>query len=340
MSKVVAMGEMMIRFMPPNNLRFEQATNFDIYYGGDESIVAVSLARFGIDTAYVTKLPENIFGQMALNYLRMQGVNTDYIVRGGERIGLNFYENGAAVRPSRVIYDRAHSSIAEARESDFDFDMIFKGAEWFHVSGITPAISKGMSRITEMAMKKAKENGLTVSFDFNYRRKLWTIEEAQKVLMNLMKYTDVFIGSKSDAELMLGYSPDEIDFDANMDNVKDMIPVYNKLKEMYGFRLMASTIRKSYSASDNGWSAFIYDGSRMYTSRRYDIHLVDRGGGGAAFSGGLIYGLMTGKQLAEILEFAASASALKQTIIGDFNFVTLSEVVELSNGDLSGRVQR
>jgi 2-dehydro-3-deoxygluconokinase len=340
MSEVVTMGEMMIRFMPPNNLRFEQATGFDIYYGGDESIVAVSLARFGVDTAYVTKLPDNVFGQMALNYLRMQGVNTDYITHGGERLGLNFYENGAAVRPPRVIYDRAHSAIAEAVEADFDFNNIFKNVKWFHISGITPAISKTMAKITAKAMRTAKESGLTVSFDFNYRKKLWTIEEAQIVLSDLMQYTDIFIGSKSDAELMLGYRPQDIDFDFNPVNPEDMVAVYSKLKDKYHLKLIASTLRESHSASDNGWSALIYDGTKMYTSRKYEIHLIDRGGGGAAFSGGLIFGLVTGKKLPETLEFATAASALKQTITGDFNLVTKDEVIELAAGNLTGKVQR
>lgn len=340
MSKVVTMGEMMLRLMPSNNLRIEQAPAFDAIYGGDESIVAVSLARFGIESAYVTKLPDNPLGRGALNSLRSHGVNTDFIVTGGERLGLNFYENGASIRPSKVIYDRRHSSIAEANPADFDFDKIFTGARWFHVSGITPALSDNTSAITEAAMSAAKRHGVTVSVDLNYRRKLWSPEKARKVMTGLMQYVDVCIGNEEDAEITLGFKPANTDVfkgEINLEGYKD---VFKQMKERFGFKVVASTLRESYSASDNGWSALVYDGQEFHHSRKYEIHLVDRGGGGASFAAGIIYGLIEGKSLAETTEFAVAASALKQTILGDFNLVTVDEVIQLMKGDTSGRVQR
>ena len=336
----MTLGEMMLRLMPSNNLRIEQAASFDAIYGGDESIVAVSLARFDIPTAYVTKLPDNPVGRAALNHLRSHGVNADFICTGGERLGLNFYENGASVRPSKVIYDRKHSAIAEAELSDFDFDKIFENAEWFHVSGITPALSDKAAALTEAAMRTAKKHGLTVSVDLNYRRKLWSPEKARKVMTGLMAYVDVCIGNEEDADITLGFKPANTDVfrgEINLDGYKE---VFKQMKAQFGFKVIATTLRESYSASDNGWSALVYDGDVFYHSRKYDIHLVDRGGGGASFAAGLIYGLLTGKTLQETAEFAVAASALKQTILGDFNLVTVDEVMQLAKGDASGRVQR
>jgi 2-dehydro-3-deoxygluconokinase len=340
MGRVVTLGEMMLRLMPSNNLRIEQAASFEAIYGGDESIVAVSLARFGIESAYVTKLPDNPLGRGALNSLRSHGVNTDFVTLGGDRLGLNFYENGASIRPSKVIYDRRNSAIAEATPDDFDFDNIFSGASWFHVSGITPALSENCAAITKAAMSTAKKNGVTVSVDLNYRRKLWSPEKARKVMTDLMQYVDVCIGNEEDAEITLGFKPENTDVfkgEINLDGYKN---VFQQLKERFGFKMIASTLRESYSASDNGWSALVFDGQEFYHSRKYDIHLVDRGGGGASFAAGLIYGAIKGKSLADITEFAVAASALKQTILGDFNLVTVDEVMQLMNGDISGRVQR
>jgi len=340
MDKVVAMGEMMMRLMPPNNLRFEQATCFDVYYGGDESIVAASLARFGIDTWYVTKLPKNVFGDIAISQLRMHGVHTDFIARGGERMGLNFYENGAAMRPSKVVYDRAHSAISQAERKDFDFGAIFEGARWFHVSGITPALSQGMEEITLAAMQKAREIGVTVSLDLNYRAKLWSREKARSVISRLVQYVDVCIGNEEDTDITLGFHPEGTDVAKGKLNVQGYKDMFRRMKERFGFRTIAATLRESKSASDNGWSVILYDGSDFCVSRRYDIHLVDRGGGGAAFSAGVIYGVLKGMSLQDIAEFAGAASALKQTIMGDFNLVTLQEVEAVLHGDTSGRVQR
>lgn len=340
MGKVVTLGEMMIRLMPPGNLRIEQTGSFDAYYGGDESIVAVSLARWGLESQYLTKLPQNILGDTALSLLRAQNVDTSGIARGGERLGLNFYESGASMRPSKVVYDRKHSAISEADPSDFDFDHIFEDADWFHVSGITPALSDKAAILTAKAMEAAKRKGATVSVDLNYRRKLWSPEKARAVMTDLMQYVDVLIGNEEDAAISLGFAPEGTDVYKGELNIEGYKSVFAQLKEAFGFRYVASTLRESFSASDNGWSALVYDGTEFYRSKRYDIHLVDRGGGGASFAAGLIYGLSTGKSLPETVEFAVAASALKQTIVGDFNLSTLEDVENLAKGDSSGRVQR
>ena len=340
MGSVITLGEMMLRLMPSNNLRFEQATSFEAFYGGDESIVAVSLARFGLKSAYVTKLPDNPLGRAALNSLRNHGVNTDFIVFGGDRLGLNFYENGVSVRSSKVVYDRKHSAIAEAVPSDFDFEKIFTTASWFHVSGITPALSDSATEITEKAMSVAKKHGVTISVDLNYRRKLWSPEKARKVMTGLMQYVDVCIGNEEDAEITLGFKPKNTDVykgEINLDGYKE---IFKQMKDHFGFKVIASTLRESISASDNGWSALVYDGKEFCHSTKYNIHLVDRGGGGASFAAGLIYGLLQKNPLHETTEFAVAASALKQTILGDFNLVSVEEITQLMKGDASGRVQR
>ena len=338
--RVVTMGEMMIRFMPKNNLRFEQAHEFEVYYGGDESIVAVSLAKFGLDARYVTKLPNNPFGQIAVNKLREQGIDTSFIVFGGERMGLNFYENGASVRASKVVYDRKYSAISEALPSEFDFDGIFKDVDWFHVAGITPAISDRAAVLVEEALKAAKKNGVTISVDLNYRSKLWSPQMAQSVMIPLMKYVDVCIGNEEDAEKVLGFKPENTDITKGELDIEAYKNVFKRLKDRFGFKYIGSTLRESYSASDNGWSALIYDGREFYHSKKYNIHLVDRGGGGASFAAGMIYGILNNLSLADTCEFATAASALKQTIVGDFNLATLDEVKFLMGGDASGRVQR
>lgn len=338
--RVVTMGEMMIRFMPKGNLRFEQADEFDVFYGGDESIVAVSLARFGLDSRYITKLPENPFGDIALAKLRQQNVDTSCIARGGERLGLNFYESGVSMRPSNVVYDRKHSAISEALPEDFDFDRIFCDADWFHVAGITPAISDRAAELVKQAMMSAHKHGVTVSVDLNYRSKLWSPEKAQSVMVPLMKYVDVCIGNEEDAEKVLGFKPENTDVYQGTLDVDGYKEVFRQLKEKFGFKYIGSTLRESYSASDNGWSALLYDGEEFYHTRKYDIRLVDRGGGGASFAAGMIYGILNGFDLKKTGEFAVAASALKQTIAGDYNLTTLKEVYALMGGDTSGRVQR
>ncbi|NLM14186.1 MAG: sugar kinase [Epulopiscium sp.] len=338
--KIVTMGEIMLRLSTPGYLKFEQANSFDVVYGGGEANVAVSVANYGLDAYFVTKLPNNPIGQSAVNSLRQFGVHTDYIVRGGDRIGIYYLETGASMRPSKVVYDRAHSAIAEADVSDFDFDKIFEGADWFHFSGITPAISDKAAELTEAALKAAKKHGVTVSVDLNYRKKLWTPEKAQKVMTNLMQYVDVCIGNEEDAEKVLGFKPGETDVTKGELELEGYKTIFKAMKEKFGFKYVATTLRESYSASDNGWSALIYDGNEFYRSRKYDIRIVDRVGGGDSFAGGLIYGLVTGQNFKDALEFAVAASALKHTIPGDFNHATLDEVMTLVKGDASGRVQR
>lgn len=340
MKKVVTLGEIMLRLSTPRYERFVQANSFDIVYGGGEANVCVSLSNYGLDSYFVTKLPENELGQAAVNHLRRFGVNTDYIARGGNRIGIYFLETGVSMRPSKVIYDRANSSIAEADVSDFDFDEIFKDADWFHFTGITPALSPKAAKLTEEALKAAKKHGVTVSVDLNYRKNLWTPEEAQKVMTNLMQYVDVCIGNEEDAELTLGFKPGNTDVTSGKLELEGYKDIFKQMKDKFGFKYVASSLRESYSASDNGWSACIYDGNEFYHSRKYDIRIVDRVGGGDSFASGLIYGLLSGKNFKDALEFAVAASALKHTIHGDFNMVTIEEVERLLKGDASGRVQR
>jgi len=340
MKKVVTLGEIMLRLSTPRFERFVQAESFDVVYGGGEANVAVSLANFGLDAHFVSKLPDNEIGQAAINHLRRFGVNTDNILRGGERIGIYYLESGASMRPSKVIYDRAYSAIAEADVSDFDFDEIFKDTEWFHFSGITPAISEKAALLTEEALKAAKKHNAVVSVDLNFRKKLWTPEKAQKVMTNLMQYVDVCIGNEEDAELTLGFKPGKTDVTTGDLELEGYKNIFKQMVDKFKFKYVISSLRESYSASDNGWSACIYDGNEFYQSRKYDIRIVDRVGSGDSFAAGIIYRLLTGKDFKEALEFGVAASALKHTIHGDFNMVTVKEAEQLVKGDASGRVQR
>lgn len=338
--KVITMGEIMLRLATPDYQRFTQAESFDVVYGGGEANVAVSLANYGLDAYFVSKLPKHEIGQSAVNSLRKYGVKTDYIARGGDRVGIYFLEAGASMRPSKVIYDRANSAIAEADINDFDFDEIFKDAHWFHFTGITPALGEKAAKLTEEALKAAKRHGVTVSVDLNYRKKLWSPNEAQKVMTNLMQYVDVCVGNEEDAEKVLGFKPGETDVTKGELEIEGYKDIFKQMKEKFNFKYVITTLRESHSASDNGWSALIYDGNEFYHSRKYDIRIVDRVGGGDSFAGGLIYGLITGKDFKQALEFAVGASALKHTIIGDYNLVSVEEVETLIKGDTSGRVQR
>ena len=340
MSKIITLGEIMLRLSPEGQTRFVQADSFDVIYGGGEANVAVSCANYGHDAYFVTKLPTHEIGQSAINALRRYGVHTDYIVRGGQRIGIYFCETGASVRPGKVIYDRAHSAIAEADAREFDFDAIMSGADWFHWSGITPAISPQAAEITRKACEAAKRQGVTVSVDLNYRKKLWTPQEAQAVMKPLMNYVDVCIGNEEDAELCLGFKPDA-DVTAGQTDAAGYEAIFRSMAQTFGFKYVISTLRESFSASHNGWKALIFDGQTFYTSRRYDLlPIIDRVGGGDSFSGGIIHGLLTKSSPAEALEFAVAASALKHTVTGDFNLVSAAEVETLAGGDASGRVQR
>ena len=340
MGKIVTLGEIMLRLSTPGHSRLIQSDSFDVVYGGGEANVAVSCANYGHEAYFVTKLPKHEIGQAAVNALRRFGVHTDYITRGGDRIGIYYLESGSAMRPSKVIYDRAHSSIAEAEAVDFDFDTIMKGADWFHWSGITPAISDKAAVLTRLACEAAKRHGVMVSVDLNFRKKLWSSEKAQSVMRPLMQYVDVCIGNEEDAELCLGFKP-EANVEAGQTDAEGYKGIFRQMAEEFGFKYVISTLRESYSASHNGWKGMIYDGKEFYVSRHYDIApIVDRVGGGDSFSGGIIHGLLTQKTQAEALEFAVAASALKHTIPGDFNMVSTTEVEALASGDASGRVQR
>ena len=334
------MGEIMLRLSTPGYKRFVQSESFDVVYGGGEANVAVSLANYGLEPYFVSKLPLNPIGDSAVNSLRRFGVNTDYIARGGERVGIYYLETGASMRPSKVVYDRAHSSISEATIEDFDFDAIFEGAEWFHFSGITPALSKEAAVLTEKALIAAKKHNVTVSVDLNYRKKLWSEAEAKAVMTKLMAYVDVCIGNEEDAEKVLGFKPGETDVTTGALELDGYKSIFKQMQETFNFKYVVSTLRESYSASDNGWSALIYDGNSFYHSKKYDLRIVDRVGGGDSFAAGLIYGLISEKTFDQALEFAVAASALKHTISGDFNLVTVDEVETLVGGDASGRVQR
>ena len=338
--KIVTFGEIMLRLSTPGNKRFIQSDSFDVVYGGGEANVAVSCANYGHEAYFVTKLPAHEIGQSAVNALRRFGVKTDYITRGGDRVGIYYLETGASMRPSKVIYDRAHSAMAEAEPGDFDFDAIMEGAQWFHWSGITPAISDKAAELTRLACEAAKRHGVTVSVDLNFRKKLWTKEKAQSVMRPLMQYVDVCIGNEEDAELCLGSKP-EASVEEGVTDAEGYKGIFRQMADTFGFKYVVSTLRESLSASHNGWKAMIYDGREFYESRHYDIFpIIDRVGGGDSFSGGIIHGLLTKKTQAEALEFAVAASALKHTINGDFNMVSAEEVESLAAGNGSGRVQR
>ena len=341
MAKVVTMGEIMLRLSSEGNTRFVQCQQFDACYGGGEANVAVSLANYGHEAHFVSKVPSHEIGQCAVNALRRYGVHTDYVARGGERLGIYYLETGASMRPSKVIYDRAGSAIAEANPEDFDFDAIMEGADWFHWSGITPAISDKSAELTRLACEAAKRHGVTVSVDLNFRKKLWTSEKAISIMRPLMQYVDVCIGNEEDAELCLGFKPDA-DVEGGKTDASGYEGIFKQMKEEFGFKYVVSTLRESFSATHNGWKALIYNGKEFYQSKRYDVNpIIDRVGGGDSFSGGLIHGLLTYPQdQGKALEFAVAASALKHTIPGDFNLVDKKEVEALAGGDASGRVQR
>ncbi len=340
MAKIVTLGEIMLRLSPEGNDRFIQSDTFRIIPGGGEANVAVSAANYGHDAYFVTKLPKHEIGQIAVNALRRYGVHTDYICRGGNRVGLYYAETGASMRPSKVIYDRSDSAIAEADPSDFDFDKIMEGASWFHWSGITPAISDKAAELTKLACEAAKRHGVTVSVDLNFRKKLWTSEKAISVMRPLMKYVDVCIGNEEDAQLCLGFKPNA-DVEGGKTDAEGYYGIFKGMMKEFGFKYVVSTLRESLSATHNGWKALIYNGEEFYQSKHYDIMpIIDRVGGGDSFAGGLIHGLLTKDTQGEALEFAVAASALKHTIPGDFNMVSIEEVNSLAGGNANGRVQR
>lgn len=340
MSKIVTFGEIMLRLAPNGYYRFFQNDQLQATFGGGEANVAVSLANFGMDVSYVTKLPMHAIGQGAVDELRSFGVDTADIVRGGDRIGIYYLEKGASQRGSVCIYDRAHSAIQEAKPSDFDWDRIFEGTEWFHFTGITPALGTNLVEICRQACQAAKKRGIIISCDLNYRGKLWTKEQAKNVMTDLCKYVDICIANEEDAKDVFGIAAESTDIYGGKLNKNGYKLVAKQLKEKFNFEKVAITLRTSLSASDNDWAGLLYDGKEFYFSKEYHLHIVDRVGGGDSFSAGLIYSLMSGKSTQEAIEFAVAASALKHSIEGDFNRVSVAEVEKLAGGDGSGRVQR
>ena len=337
--RVITFGEIMLRLAPEGYYRFVQANSFGATYGGGEANVAVSLANFGIDTAFVTKLPAHEIGQAAVNELRKFGVDTSRIVRGGNRIGIYFLEKGASQRPSKVIYDRAHSAIAEASPEDFDWNEIFQNAAWFHFTGITPALNDTLAAICLDACKKAKELGLTVSCDLNYRNKLWSREKAGQVMSELCKYVDVCIANEEDAADVFGIRAANTDVTKGAVSHEGYKDVAKQLAGRFGFSKVAITLRESLSASDNNWAAMLYDGTEFYFSKKYAVHIVDRVGGGDSFASGFIYGLMELGDAQLAVEYGAAHGALAMTTPGDTSFASLAEVKKLVGGS-SARVDR
>ena len=338
--KVITFGEVMLRLATPDYLRFGQANQLNATFGGGEANVSVSLANYGVATSFMTRLPQNDIARACVMELRGYGVDTSDIIYGGDRMGIYFLETGAVARASQVIYDRAHSAIAEIQPGMIDWEAVFRDACWFHWTGITPAISDSAARLTALACRAAKRHGVTVSCDLNFRRKLWTAEKAQSVMRPLMEYVDVCIGNEEDAELCLGFKPDS-DVTGGRTDAQGYKAIFKAMAGEFGFKYVASTLRESLSASHNGWKAMIFDGGRFYESRRYDIlPIVDRVGGGDSFAAALIHGLLTKTSQDEALEFAVAASALKHTIDGDVNLVSENEVEALARGNASGRVQR
>jgi 2-dehydro-3-deoxygluconokinase len=347
MSRVVTLGEVMLRLKSPQWERLFQTPLLEATFGGGEANVAVSLARFGLNAAFVTVLPRNQLGEAAIGELRRHGVDTSRIVRGGERLGIYFLETGANQRPSVVVYDRSHSSIAETSPDTFNWDTVFDDADWFHISGITPALSQNAADLSIQAVQAAKKRGLTVSCDYNYRGKLWQYgKSAPEVMSELVSYVDVGIANEEDCQLSLGIDIEDEDYQQMGMQEQQEFAHYEALcrkvlKVFPNLKYQVMTLRESYSASHNGWSACLFNGREFFTSIRYELtHIVDRVGGGDSFAAGLIYGLVTGMGEEAALNFAAAASALKHSIPGDLNLVTLSEVQRLVSGHASGRVQR
>ncbi len=346
MKKVVTFGEIMLRLAPQGFLRFSQASSFDVVYGGGESNVAVSLANYGIPVEFVTRLPKNDIGECAFMEMRKRGVGTNHIIYGGDRLGIYFLETGAVARGSKVVYDRAHSAMAEIEAGMIDWKSIFEGVELFHWTGITPAISQGAADACLEAVKIASELGVTISTDLNYRAKLWKYGvDSEAIMTELTSYCDIILGNEEDAEKHFGIKPEglditkqghEVNADAFLSVCKQMMKKFPKAKKVI------TTLRGSISASHNTWAGVMYDGKTMYSTKQYQItNIVDRVGGGDSFMGGLIYGLLTyGDDNQKALDFAVASSCLKHTIKGDANLVKVEEVEKLLSGDGSGRVSR
>lgn len=334
--KAVTFGEMLLRLSPEGHRRFLQADSFDAVYGGAEANTAVSLAQFGCETKFITKLPAHEIGQAAVNTLRQYGVDTSEILRGGDRIGIYFLEKGAAQRPSKVIYDRAGSSLAAASAAEFDWEGLLAGADFFHITGITPALSAECTKASLEAVKTAKRLGVTVSCDINFRRKLWDKETAGKVMAEILQYTDIYIGGRDQAEELFGIPTNARD-DSDYGAYK---AVAEKLKERFGFKKVAITLRTTVSSDENRWAALLYDGEKHCYSREYRSLIVDRVGGGDSFAAGLLYALGEGMDTQAAVNFAAAASCLKLSVEGDCNIMSADEVKALAFGSGSAQVQR
>ena len=344
MNKVVTFGEVMLRLATPGNERFGQSDRLNATYGGGEANVAVSLANYGIDTKFVTRLPENDIAEACIREMRGFGVDVSGIIRGGERMGVYFLESGAVSRASKVIYDRAHSAISEITNGMIDWDKVLDGANWFHWTGITPAISQGAADACAEAIKVANRKGVTVSTDLNYRKNLWKYgKTAREVMPSLVEGCDVVLGNEEDAAMALGIHPEGVDVTTGHVEAEAYLSVSQKIMEQFSrCKKVITTLRGSVSANHNSWSGVLYDGKELYKAPTYQItHIVDRVGGGDSFMGGLIYGLLTYKEdMQSALNFAVAASCLKHTIYGDYNRATVAEVEKLMGGDTSGRVSR
>lgn len=340
MKRIVTFGEIMMRLNPEGYNRFVQSDKFEASYAGGEANVAVSLANFGLKAAFVSKVPAHEIGQCAVNELRRYGVDTEHIVRGGDRLGLYFVEKGASQRASKVIYDRAGSAIAKATAADFDWKEIFKGADWFHFTGITPALGGELPAICLEACKTAKALGVKISCDLNYRNKLWSRETAREVMSKLMPYVDVCIANEEDAKDVFGIEAEDTDLNAGKVNHDGYISVARQLTERFNFEKVAITLRGSISASDNEWAAMLYSNEKAFFSPKYTVHIVDRVGGGDSFGAALIYSLLSDYDEQKAINFAVASSCLKHSIEHDFNLVSVAEVESLAKGNASGRVQR
>lgn len=330
MKKIVCFGEIMMRLNPLNKERFIQADNFAISYSGAEANVCASLANYFEDSSqiyFVSKVPANELGKSSIKTLRSQNINTEYVVQGGQRLGLYFLEEGASQRPSKVIYDRKNSSFAESSVTDYNWDIIFEDCSWFHFSGITPALSENLAEICKMACKKAKEKNIKISCDLNYRKKLWTTEKANSVMSELFEFVDVCIANEEDVQNVFGLqgSYEEL---------------AQKIIQKFSCKLVAFTLRESFSADKNIWSSLLFSKTESFKSEKYEIQIIDRVGAGDSFSGALIYALLNDYSNQNSLEFATAASCLKHSIHGDFNQVTVDEVLSLMNGNSNGRIQR
>lgn len=340
MKRAVCFGEIMMRLNPPGYLRIKQAQCFETSFAGGEANVAVSLANYGVDAVFVTKLPENDLTTSALRQLRGYGVDVSNVVLGGERMGVYFVEKGASQRPSKVIYDRKYSAISQSSKSDFDWDAIFAGAQWFHFTGITPALSEETAELCKLACQTAKKHDVTISCDLNYRKNLWDSKRAGEVMSELMPYVDVCIANEEDAEKVFDIKPTDNNVEAGQVNREGYREVAQSLHDRFGCSRVAITLRQSLSADNNNWSAMLYENGECYFAKTYAMHIVDRVGGGDSFGGGLIYGLLEGFAPQKAIEFATAASCLKHSVPFDFNQMTVGEVENLMNGDASGRVKR